>query len=52
MIALNVSQAKGEIIYRAYVSQYNLNSDKQVIHLMILNGEGWYYFAVKNDLHY
>ena len=30
-------------IYSAYVSRHNSNCEKQVIHLMIPNGEGWYY---------
>ena len=33
--------------YPAYVSKHNLSREKQVISLMILNGEGWYYIAVK-----
>ena len=35
-------------IYLAYVSKYNSNREKQVIPLMILNGEKqWHYLAVK-----
>ena len=34
-------------IYPAYVSKYNTNHEKQVILLMIPNGEGWNYLAVK-----
>ena len=34
-------------IYPAYMSKYNLNSEKQIIILMIPNGEGWHYLAVK-----
>ena len=43
---------KKKIIYSAYVSKYNLNCEKQVILLMIPNGEGWHYLAVKNCQHY
>ena len=37
-------------IYLPYVSKHNSNREKQVILLMISNGEKqrWYYFAVKN----
>ena len=44
--------AKKETIYPAYVSKHNSNHEKQVIILMIPNGEGWYYFAVKNYQYY
>ena len=30
-----------------YVSKHNSNRDKQVILLMISNGERWHYLAVK-----
>ena len=46
-IALNVLYAKKEKIYPAYVSKHNSNREKQVILLMIPNGEGWHYLAVK-----
>ena len=46
-IALNVLYAKKEKIYPAYVSKHNSNYQKQVIILMIPNGEGWHYLAVK-----
>ena len=46
-IALNVLVVKKEKIYCAYVSKLNSNHEKQVISLMILNGEGWHYLAVK-----
>ena len=46
-IALKVLYAKKEKIYLAYVSKSNLNSEKQVIRLMIPNGKGWHYLAVK-----
>ena len=48
-IALNVLYAKKEKIYPAYVWKYNSNHEKQVILLMIPNGEGqwWHYIAVK-----
>ena len=31
----------------AYVPKHNWNCEKQVIHLMIPNGEGWHYITVK-----
>ena len=46
-IALNVLYAKKEKIYPAYVSKYNSNCEKQVILLMIPNGEVWHYLVVK-----
>ena len=39
-IALNVLYAKKKKIYPAYVSKHNSNREKQVILLMISNGEG------------
>ena len=42
-IALNVSYAKKEEIYPAYVSKHNSNREKQVILLVIPNGEKWHY---------
>ena len=47
IIPLNVLYAKKEKIYPAYVSKHNSNRKKQVIPLMIPNGEGWHYLAVK-----
>ena len=43
---------KKKTIYPAYVSKHNSNREKQVILLMITNGEGckgqrWHYLAVK-----
>ena len=38
-IAINVLYAKKEKIYPAYVSKHNSNHEKQVILLMIPNGE-------------
>ena len=35
-------------IYPVYVSKHSSSSEKQVIPLMIPNGEGWHYLAVKN----
>ena len=32
--------------------QNKSNNEKLIILLMIPNGEGWHYLAVKNDLHY
>ena len=55
-IALNVLYTEKEKIYPAYVSKYNSNHEKQVILLMISNGEiceaksevqQWHYLAVK-----
>ena len=46
-IALKVLHAKKEKIYLAYASKSNLNSEKQVILLMIPNGKRWHYLAVK-----
>ena len=34
--------------FHAYKSKNNLTCDKQVILLMITNGEKWYYLTVKN----
>ena len=34
-------------IYSAYILKYNLNHENQIILLMIPNGEGWHYLAVK-----
>ena len=39
-ITINVLHAKKEKIYLAYVSKHNLNREKQVILLMIPNGNG------------
>ena len=39
-ITINVLHAKKEKIYFAYVSKHNLNREKQVILLMIPNGNG------------
>ena len=39
--------AKKEKVYPVYVSKHNLNSVKQVIIVMVSNGEGWNYLAVK-----
>ena len=47
-IAFNVLYAKREKIYPAYISKHNSNCEKQVILLIISNGEKWHYFAVKN----
>ena len=35
-------------IHVAYKSKHNLTCDKQVILLMISNGENWHYLTVKN----
>ena len=34
----------------SYISRHNLNHKKQIILLMIPNGEGWHYLAVKKLL--
>ena len=39
--------AKKEKIYPSYNSKYNSDHKKQVIHLMIRNGEKWHYIAIK-----
>ena len=46
-IALNILNAKKEKVYLVYVSKHNSNGEKQVILLMILNGKGWDFLAVK-----
>ena len=40
IIVLNILYAKKEKIYPAYISKCNSNSEKQLIILMTLNGEG------------
>ena len=47
-IALNVLYYTKEKICPVYVSKHNSNCEKQVILLMIPNGQGWHYLAVKN----
>ena len=42
-----VLYAKKEKIYPTYVLKHNSNLEKQVILLMIPNGEKWHYLAVK-----
>ena len=39
--------AKKEKIYPAFVSKHNSDCEKQVVLLMIANGEQWYYVPVK-----
>ena len=46
-IAPNVLYTKKEKIYLA---KHNSNRQKQLILLMILNGEGWHYLAIKRLL--
>ena len=41
---------KKKKIYPAYVSKHNSNREKQVILLMVLNGEKLHYFAIKHLL--
>ena len=38
------------VLYPAYVSKHNSNREKQVILLVISNGEKWLYLAVKKDI--
>ena len=52
IIAFNVLYAKKEKIYPAYVSKTTSKREKQIILLMIWNGKGWHYLAVKNYQHY
>ena len=47
IVLLIVSYAKIEKIYHTYVSKRNPNREKQVILLMISNGEGKHYLAAK-----
>ena len=49
-ITLNVLYAKKKNIYPAYVSKYNSDREKQVILLMIPNGEKWNDLAVKKTI--
>ena len=37
--------------YHAYISKQNSNPKKQTVLLMIPNGEGWHYLAIKIYLH-
>ena len=46
-IALNVLYAEKENKCPCYISKYNSNHQKQVILIIILNGERWHYLAVK-----
>ena len=46
-IVFNVLYAKKEKIYPAYVSKHNSNREKQVILLMISNGERCHSVALK-----
>ena len=36
----------------AYISKHNSYHEKQIILLMISNGEGWHYLSEKNYMHY
>ena len=47
MIALNVLHVKNMKIHLANVSRHNSNGEKQIIFLMILNGQGWNHITVK-----
>ena len=46
-ITFNVLYAQREKIYLAYVWKYNSNCEKQVIPLMVSNGEKWHYLTIK-----
>ena len=47
-IALSVLYAKKEKIHPVYMSKHNSNLERQVILLMIPNGEKlWHYLAIK-----
>ena len=46
-IAPNVLYTKKE---KKYLAKHNSNRQKQLILLMILNGEGWHYLAIKRLL--
>ena len=46
-ITPNVLYAKSEKIYPAYASKHNPGREKQNILLIIPNGKGWHYTAVK-----
>ena len=47
-VALNVLYAKKIDIYPAYVSKHNSNCEKQIVLLMIPNGEERHCIPVKN----
>ena len=49
-IALNILYVPHNTkkIHAAYISKHNLTREKQVILLMISNGENWHYLVVKN----
>ena len=49
-IALNISYAKRGRIYPVQVSKHDSNCEKQVILLMIPNGERWHYLEVKINI--
>ena len=53
-MALNIFYTKEMKICSAYISKIKLNSENQIILLMISNKEkeGWHYLAVKKYLHY
>ena len=43
---------KKETIYPAYVSKHESNCGEQVTLVIITNGEGWHYLAVKSHQYY
>ena len=46
-IAVNIFYAKKEKIYPAYFSKHNSNQEREIIFLMISNGEKWHYLTLK-----
>ena len=46
-IVLMFCMLKKKKVRPAYVSKHNSNCEKQIILLMITNGEVWHYLAVK-----
>ena len=46
-IAVNIFYAKKEKIYSAYFSKHNSNQEREIIFLMISNGEKWHYLTLK-----
>ena len=49
-VPLNVLYDKKEKMFPAYVPRHNLNRERQVILVIIPNGEEWYYLAVKKTI--
>ena len=49
-IVLMFCMLKKKKVRPAYVSKHNSNCEKQIILLMITNGEVWHYLAVKKTI--